>query len=267
MKYASPLSAAASWADAVQYTEEFSWTLPLHFMDIRDDLIHGGCPSTSNSSSNSSNSSNSNSNNKDSSECTFDYDRDCDNGLCAVNAIQQLATFLYNQTMPLSPPPTSTSNSQQQDIFHQWQNTPALRSLRGTSTSVSHPINFTTRQSLMFLIHFIGDIHQLLHVSRKSDIGGNSIHVTFPFLFYGSSSSSNNNNHHRHERYGHALHKGWNLHSVWDTGIIEYTIQNKFHKNQSDFQSFIQETFVTKDNIHKWTIMKYNMSTNQRRII
>jgi hypothetical protein len=88
--------------------------------------------------------------------------------------------------MTLSPPTsstsTSTSNSQQQDIFHQWQNTPALRSLRGTSTSVSHPINFTTHQSLMILIHFIGDIHQLLHVSQKSDIGGNSIHVTFPFL-------------------------------------------------------------------------------------
>jgi hypothetical protein len=141
-KYASLLSAVASWADAVRYTEEFSWTSPLHFVDIRDDLIHGGCPSTSNNSSNS----------KDNSKCTFDYDRDCDNGLCAVNAIQQLTTFLYNQTMPLSPPTstsTSTSNSRQQDIFHQWQNTPALRSLRGTSTSVSHPINFTTHQYLL----------------------------------------------------------------------------------------------------------------------
>jgi hypothetical protein len=47
---------------------------------------------------------------------------------------------------------------------------------------------------------------------------------------------------------------------------MEYTIQNKFHKNQSDFQSFIQETFVTKDNIHKWTVEKCSNAKNQNCI-
>ena len=40
-KYASPMSAVATWADRMRYTKEFAWTEPLHFVDIRDDLIPG----------------------------------------------------------------------------------------------------------------------------------------------------------------------------------------------------------------------------------
>jgi hypothetical protein len=52
----------------------------------------------------------------------------------------------------------------------------------------------------MFLIHIIGDIHQPLHVSRESDRGGNTIHVSFADEFPGF----------RDERLGHAQ-KEWNL--------------------------------------------------------
>lgn len=48
---------------------------------------------------------------------------------------------------------------------------------------------------LKFLIHFVGDIHQPLHMGRKEDEGGNKIPMV----------------------YGKSL----NLHSVWDTGFIE----------------------------------------------
>jgi nuclease S1 len=50
----------------------------------------------------------------------------------------------------------------------------------------------------MFLIHFVGDIHQPLHLGRASDRGGNSITVTFN-------------------------RKKTNLHSLWDSGLINYT--------------------------------------------
>jgi hypothetical protein len=50
--------------------------------------------------------------------------------------------------------------------------------------------------ALAFLIHFIGDVHMPLHVGKNRDRGGNAITVQF----FG-------------ERY--------NLHSVWDTQIIE----------------------------------------------
>lgn len=50
---------------------------------------------------------------------------------------------------------------------------------------------------LFYLFHLIGDIHQPLHVGYKDDKGGNSVQVSF---------------------FG----KGSNLHSIWDSGIIEY---------------------------------------------
>ena len=50
--------------------------------------------------------------------------------------------------------------------------------------------------ALAFLIHFIGDVHQPMHVGKNRDLGGNKIEV----LYFG-------------DRY--------NLHSVWDTRIIE----------------------------------------------
>ncbi len=54
-----------------------------------------------------------------------------------------------------------------------------------------------TRQlHFRFLTHVVGDIHQPLHAGRSEDRGGNDIHVSF---------------------FGDAT----NLHSLWDTGLIE----------------------------------------------
>jgi len=50
-------------------------------------------------------------------------------------------------------------------------------------------------EALRFLAHFIGDLHQPLHMGHKADRGGNDIHV----VFFGRPA---------------------NLHAVWDTGII-----------------------------------------------
>lgn len=50
--------------------------------------------------------------------------------------------------------------------------------------------------ALAFLIHFVGDVHQPMHVGKNRDLGGNKITV----LYFG-------------ERH--------NLHAVWDTRIIE----------------------------------------------
>ncbi len=50
--------------------------------------------------------------------------------------------------------------------------------------------------ALAFLVHFIGDVHQPMHVGKGNDYGGNKIKV----FFFDELS---------------------NLHSVWDEGIIE----------------------------------------------
>ncbi len=53
-------------------------------------------------------------------------------------------------------------------------------------------------EALKLVVHFVGDIHQPLHVSRTGDRGGNDIRVTF---------------------FGEPM----NLHEVWDTALIART--------------------------------------------
>ena len=52
------------------------------------------------------------------------------------------------------------------------------------------------QEALRFLVHFVGDVHQPLHVGRRADRGGNDVEVTL----FGEKT---------------------NLHSVWDSGLIE----------------------------------------------
>lgn len=52
------------------------------------------------------------------------------------------------------------------------------------------------QEALRFLVHFVGDVHQPLHVGRRADRGGNLVQVTL----FGAET---------------------NLHSVWDSGLVE----------------------------------------------
>jgi hypothetical protein len=51
--------------------------------------------------------------------------------------------------------------------------------------------------ALKFILHFVGDLHQPMHVSRAEDKGGNTIQLTYE-------------------------DKGTNLHSLWDTKMLEH---------------------------------------------
>ena len=51
------------------------------------------------------------------------------------------------------------------------------------------------REALMFVIHFVGDMHQPLHSSDNHDKGGNEVHIVF------------------HGQPG-------NLHGLWDSGLL-----------------------------------------------
>jgi len=54
------------------------------------------------------------------------------------------------------------------------------------------------KEALMFLVHFVGDVHQPLHSADNHDRGGNDVKLKFGG-------------------------KNRNLHSIWDSGIIENT--------------------------------------------
>ena len=255
-KYSNAMGAVASWADKVRYTKAFAWTAPLHFIDIRDDLVPGGCPSTSTpiipiTADPRKESHRIHRHNG----CIFSYDRDCGNGLCVANAIQTLSQRLFaNQTNIHE----AFSNKHFLDIHEQPQIMKQIRFLEGLSSSNQqhHLMNFTTRESLMFLIHFVGDIHQPLHVSRKSDIGGNKFHVTFPknnvqSEFY--SYFSNYYGWHQDRHHPYLFHEGWTLHSVWDTGMIEYKMKAGFNKSLSKYSLYIEDEYLTDENIKDWT--------------
>ena len=61
-------------------------------------------------------------------------------------------------------------------------------------------VNATADQktiALKFIIHFVGDLHQPMHISRAEDKGGNTIQVRYDS-------------------------KGTNLHSLWDSKLLEH---------------------------------------------
>lgn len=56
-------------------------------------------------------------------------------------------------------------------------------------------------QALKFLVHFVADIHQPLHVGRREDLGGNKIDVR-------------------------VNGRRTNLHSFWDTGVLDGSLSS-----------------------------------------
>jgi hypothetical protein len=57
------------------------------------------------------------------------------------------------------------------------------------------------RQALKFLVHFVGDAHQPLHANNREDKGGNVVQLRIP---------------------APEGEKGSNLHSLWDSGLIQH---------------------------------------------
>merc|ERR1719253_2280896 len=97
--------------------------------------------------------------------CTFDYDRDCvdfhgNKDFCNAGAVANFSSQLLESKGAVS--------------------------------------NATT-DALKFLIHFLADIHQPLHVGMADDRGGVKMNVEFVVPAQGSS---------------------WNLHNIWDFGEI-----------------------------------------------
>jgi hypothetical protein len=60
------------------------------------------------------------------------------------------------------------------------------------------------QKALKYLIHFVGDLQQPLHAGDHHDRGGNDVQVDF----LGETINPYNR-------------KPWNLHAVWDSGILE----------------------------------------------
>ncbi|KEH31142.1 S1/P1 nuclease family protein [Medicago truncatula] len=115
-------------------------------------------------------------------KCNYQYCRDCHDSYghkhrCVTGAI-------YNYTMQL----------------------------KLANADASSELKYNLTEALMFLSHFVGDVHQPLHVGFTGDLGGNSITVRW-------------------------YRRKTNLHHVWDNMIIESALK-KFYG--SDLSTMIQ---------------------------
>ncbi|XP_021837903.1 endonuclease 2 [Spinacia oleracea] len=133
--------------------------------------------------------------------CTFQYNRDCkdEDGVkdnCVAGAINNYTTQLL-----------AHKNNNLLTLSNQYNGTEAL----------------------LFLSHFMGDIHQPLHVSHASDKGGNTIDV-------------------------HWYTRKTNLHHVWDDSIMETEEQSFYHSNLGDLIHAIQQNITKEwaDQVPEW---------------
>ncbi|KAG8652236.1 hypothetical protein MANES_06G066800v8 [Manihot esculenta] len=104
------------------------------------------------------------------------------------------------------------------------------------ASSLQTEYNLT--EALLFLSHFMGDIHQPLHVGFASDKGGNTIDV-------------------------HWYTRKQVLHHVWDSSIIETDEERSYNSNVDDMIDAIQQNITTEwsDLVQRWETCSRNKPT------
>ncbi|KAK2635194.1 hypothetical protein Ddye_029986 [Dipteronia dyeriana] len=135
--------------------------------------------------------------------CTYQYNRDCkdengEKGRCVAGAINNYTTQLL------------THNSAEYNLT----------------------------EALLFLSHYMGDIHQPLHVGFTSDRGGNTINV-------------------------HWYTRKQVLHHVWDANIIETAEERLYDSNVDGLIDAIQQNITTEwvDLVKRWETCSANKTT------
>ncbi|CAN6457697.1 unnamed protein product [Victoria cruziana] len=126
--------------------------------------------------------------------CSFDYSRDCHKDMCVAGAVQNFTSQLSHYK----------------------------------DGSSDRRYNFT--EALLFLSHFMGDIHQPLHVGFTSDEGGNTINL-------------------------HWFRRKSNLHHVWDRDIILTAMKEMYEDDMDAFLHDIQANIsdgLWSDDVQAW---------------
>jgi hypothetical protein len=92
------------------------------------------------------------------------------------------------------------------------------------------------RTYLKLLIHFIGDIHQPLHVGRKVDLGANRVRVQW-------------------------FNTSTNLHAVWDESLVNFQqLSYTEYTRAINFTSSQQRLTWQKQPISEWIIESYQIA-------
>ncbi|CAJ2678446.1 unnamed protein product [Trifolium pratense] len=98
--------------------------------------------------------------------------------------------------------------------------------LRLANADASSELKYNLTEALMFLSHFVGDVHQPLHVGFTGDLGGNTITVRW-------------------------YRRKTNLHHVWDNMIIESALKKFYDSDLSDI--WLNDTSSWEHCAHNYT--------------
>jgi hypothetical protein len=92
-------------------------------------------------------------------------------------------------------------------------------------------------EALKFIVHFIGDLHQPMHVSREEDKGGNTIQVNYAGV-------------------------GTNLHALWDSKLLDHLgLDDQQLAQKVDQVSAAQVAAWQNDPLIKWIWESYEISS------
>jgi hypothetical protein len=94
------------------------------------------------------------------------------------------------------------------------------------------------KEALMFLVHFIGDMHQPLHSSDNKDKGGNDVRV----LIAGAERPSN-------------------LHSAWDSGFL-----GRMGKEDDLYPAMLQEAEKNRKKWSKGSVQQWAEESHQEAV-
>ncbi|GBG83442.1 hypothetical protein CBR_g37154 [Chara braunii] len=201
------LASLCSWADDVVRTSKYHWSAPLHYVDTPDLY------------------------------CGYDHHRDCHNTqgqaeMCVVGGILNYSAQLAPRRREHG---NSGSGQLSPHLILAYPSSSYHRSLVGRMPNDQRVVldiqaakkNLT--EALLFLSHFLGDIHEPLHVGFTSDRGGNEIHVRW---------------------YSEEL----NLHKVWDFGIIQHAIE-MFYGDVTNYTDYLigKINGEWKENADQWS--------------
>eukprot|EP00899_Mesostigma_viride_P001892 jgi/Mesvir1/11703/Mv00092-RA.1 len=192
----------ASWADYIRGADPrgYGWTTELHYINTPDDT------------------------------CSYNFSRDCKNhqgipGFCVAGAVANYTYQLATGVQAIHAAKVAAAARSAVEASSQGDHeapTNGLLLLHKASQGEGHPSHlaggaangYNLTEALLFLIHFMGDLHQPLHCGHQADEGGELIHVHFN---------------------GRACL----LHQVWDGLIIREAIADDFQGYLEDFEEHI----------------------------
>lgn len=119
---------------------------------------------------------------------------------------------------------------------------------RFRQTLANPSINTDKRQkALKYLVHFVGDLHQPLHAGQNHDRGGNDVKVEF-----------------LGQRVNPFTKKPWNLHQVWDNGLLDhYAPDAKQAVTQIDQYLMAQnDADLARGSVIEWAMQSHDQARN-----